>query len=105
MHKIEYLPLAQEDIVNAMGHLMSVLDAPKAAAELLDELDAAVERIAKFPYAFELYHTNRPMRDEIRKLPIKGFILYYAVFPDRVEVRRFLHGRKNRTADVVDQTD
>lgn len=105
MYRIEYLPLAQADVINAVDYLTSVLDAPKAAAELLDELDGTIEQIARFPYACELYRTDRPMRDEIRKAPIKGFVLYYAVFPDRIEIRRFLHGRKNRTAEVVGQIE
>ena len=105
MHRIEYLPLAQADLVNAVDYLAFTLEAPQAAAALLDELDHVVEQISRFPYAFELYRTDRPLRDEIRKAPIKGFVLYYAVFSDRVEIRRFLHGRKNRTADVVGQTD
>lgn len=105
MHKVEYLPLAQTDVVNAVEYLAFALDAPKAAADLLDELDDTVERISRFPYAYELYHTDRLMRDELRKVPIKGFVLYYAVFPDRVEIRRFLHGRRNRTAEAVSQTD
>ena len=104
MYKIEYLPLAQADVVNAVDYLLSALDAPKAAADLLDELDSTVEQLSRFPYACELYHTDRPMRDEIRKVPIKGFVLYYAVFPGRIEIRRFLHGRKNRTAEIVDQS-
>lgn len=105
MHKIEYLPLAQADVVSAIDYLAFTLEAPQAAAALLDELDHEVEQISRFPYAFELYRTDRPLRDEIRKVPIKGFVLYYAVFSDRVEIRRFLHGRKNRTADAVGQTD
>lgn len=105
MHKIEYLPLAQADVVHAVDYLVSALDAPKAAADLLNELDKTVEQISRFPYACELYHTDRPMRDEIRKVPIKGFVLYYAVFQDRVEIRRFLHGRKNRTAEIISQTE
>lgn len=105
MHKVEYLPLAQADVLEAVNYLAVALDAPQAARTLLDELDDAVEQISRFPYACELYYTDRPMRDEIRKVPIKGFVLYYAVFPDRVEIRRFLHGRKNRTAEVVSQTN
>ena len=105
MHKVEYLPLAQADVVNAVNYLIYTLDAPKAAIELLDELDNTVDQISKFPYSCELYCTDRPMRDEIRKVPVKGFILYYAVFSDRVEIRRFLHGRKNRTAEIVGQTE
>lgn len=104
MHKVEYLPLAQADVLDAVNYLAVTLDAPQAAGSLLDALDHAVEQISRFPYASELYRTDRPMRDEIRKLPIKGFILYYAVFQDRVEIRRFLHGRRNRTPDIVTET-
>ena len=46
----------------------------------------------------ELYRTSRPMRNELRKVPVKGFVLYYAVFEEQVEIRRFLHGRRNRSA-------
>lgn len=105
MHKIEYLPLAQTDVLDAVTYLVSALEAPQAAADLLNELDRTVEQLSQFPYAYELYLTDRPMRDEIRKVPIKGFVLYYAVFQDRVEIRRFLHGRRNRTAEIVEQTD
>jgi len=98
VHKIVYLPLASADIIEAVDYIADRLDAPQAAADLLDELDATIQRVAEFPYAHELYRTTRPMRDEIRKVPVKGFVLYYAVFEDTVEVRRFLHGRRDRSA-------
>lgn len=97
MHKVVYLPLAEEDILEAVDYISYTLDEPKAASDLLDELDRTVKQIAEFPYACELYRTDRPMRDELRKVPVKGYVLYYAVFPDRVEVRRFLHGRRDRS--------
>ena len=96
MHKIVYLPLAEGDILEAVDYIAGTLDAPQAAQALLDELDETVERISKYPYAHELYRTTRTLRDEIRKVPVKGFVLYYAVFEDTVEIRRFLHGRKDR---------
>ena len=86
MHKIVYLPVAENDLLEAVEYLAAVLDAPKAAADL--------------PYACELYRTDRPMKDEIRKVPVKNFVLYYAVFPDYVEIRRFLHGRRDRSKGI-----
>lgn len=97
MHKVVYLPLAEEDILAAVDYICYTLDAPKAASDLLDELDRTVKQIAEFPYACELYRTERPMRDELRKVPVKGYVLYYAVFHDQVEIRRFLHGRRDRS--------
>lgn len=101
MHKVVYLPIAQTDLLEAVDYLTVALDAPRAAADLLDELDHTVRQIARFPYAHELYRTDHPVKDEIRKVTVKGFVLYYAVFPDHVEIRRFLHGRQDRSKGIV----
>lgn len=101
MHKIVYLPIAENDLMEALDYLIRVLDAPKAAVDLLEEFDRTVQQIARFPYACELYRTDRPMKDEIRKVAIKSYVLYYAVFPEHVELRRFLHGRRDRGKGVL----
>ena len=102
MHKIVYLPLAESDLIEALNYIAYTLDALKAARDLLNEFDETVQRIAEFPYACELYRTDRPMRDEIRKVPVKNYVLYYAVFQDRVEIRRFLHGRRDRSKGIAE---
>lgn len=103
MHKVVYLPLAERDLMEALDYLVSKLDAPQAARDLLDELDHTVQQIAAFPYACALYRTERPMRDEIRMTPVRNYVLYYAVYPDRVEIRRFLHGRRDRSRGIGDE--
>ena len=97
MHKVVYLPLAEADILEAVDYIAFNLDSPSAAEDLLSEIDKTVKLITEFPYAFELYWTDRPMKDEIRKVSIKNYVLYYAVFHDTVEIRRFLHGRRDRS--------
>lgn len=96
MYKVVYLPLAEADIMSAVDYIALTLGAPKAAGELLDELDRTVMQLSEFPYSCELYRSARPMKDEIRMASVKGYVLYYAVTPDTVEVRRFLHGRRDR---------
>ena len=96
MHRIVYLPLAQADILDAIDYLADRLGNPPAADRLLTELDETVRRIAQFPYAHELYRTSRPFHDEVRTVPVKGYVLYYAVSEDTVELRRFLRGRRGR---------
>ena len=102
MHKITYLPLAERDLLEALDYIAHTLEAPQAASDLLSAFEDAVQRIAEFPYAFELYRTDRPMKDEIRKVPVKNYVLYYAVFRERVEIRRFLHGRRDRSKAIED---
>ena len=104
MHEIRYLPIALDDLNDALKYLLVALDAPQAAEALLDELDETVQRIARFPYAHELYRTSRPMKEEVRKVPVRGFVLYYAVFEDYVEIRRFLHGRRDRKSELIKRT-
>lgn len=102
MHKIVYLPLAESDLLEALDYIANTLGAPKAARDLLNEFDATVNRLAEFPYAYALYRTDRPMHDEIRMVPVKNYVLYYAVYPDRVEIRRFLHGRRDRSRGIAE---
>ena len=102
MYRIVYLPLAENDLMQALNYIADTLDAPEAARALPEEFDNTVQRIAEFPYAFELYRTDRPMHDELRKVPVKNYVLYYAVFQDRVELRRFLHGRRDRSRGIVE---
>ena len=48
MHEIRYLPIALDDLNDALKYLLVVLEAPQAAEALLDELDETVQRIARF---------------------------------------------------------
>lgn len=102
VHKIVYLPLAERDLMEALDYIAYTLEAPQAARDLLREFDETIRRIAAFPYAHQLYRTDRPMKDEIRKVAVKNYVLYYAVLDDRVEIRRFLHGRRDRSPIVED---
>lgn len=103
MHKIVYLPLAESDLMETLNYIAHKLNAPQAANDLLDAFDEVVRSIAQFPYAYELYRTDRPMLDEIRKVPVKNYVLYYAVYQDRVEIRRFIHGRRDRSKGIADE--
>ena len=100
MYKVVYLPLAESDLMEALAYIFHRLDAPKAAGDLLAAFDQTVRHIAKYPYSCELYRTNRPMKDEIRQVPVRNYVLYYAVFQDHVEIRRFLHSRRDRSKGI-----
>ncbi len=96
MRKVIYTPSAKKDIEGAVTYLFFNLSAPQAARDLVRELDATVKRVMEYPYAGSLYRTNGAMRDEIRWAAVKGFVLYYVVTEDTIQIRRFLHGRQDR---------
>lgn len=96
MHKVVYLPEALTDLLEAIEYLNRIFDVSQAANDLVNALDEVIQNISQFPYSHQLYYTNRPLKNEIRKVPVKNFVLYYAVFEDHVEVMRFLHGHRNQ---------
>lgn len=96
MYKIVYLPLAEDDILAAVEYIADKLENPQAAKALLDALDQTAEQLARFPYASALYYTDRPMREELRRVTVMGYVLYYTVKGDTVEIRRLIHGRRDR---------
>lgn len=96
MHKLEFLDTFEADLFGAVDYIAGVLDNPAAAEELLDELNKTLDTVAAFPYAFELYRTDRPLRGEIRKAPVKNYKIYYAVDGDTVTIYRLIHNRRNR---------
>ncbi len=96
MRNVIYTPSAIRDIDASVTYLFFNLAAPQAARDLVRELDETMKRVMGQPYSGSLYRTDKRMRDEIRWVPVKGFVLYYAVTEDTVQIRRFLHGRQDR---------
>ena len=97
MYRIVYHATVRQDLKEAFYYISNTLCAPQAAEDLLDSFDAAIQRIAEFPHSFELYRADYPIYEEIRKVRVKNYVLYYAVFDDYVEIRRFIHGRRDRS--------
>lgn len=94
--KVVYSPLAKSDILEAVNYNAGRLHNPSAAEEILKELDRVIQQISQFPYSCELYRSERPLNAEIRRAPIKNYVMYYVVRQNFVEVWRFLHGRRDR---------
>lgn len=95
MYKIRYLPLAVDDLTENLDYLMQKLCAPQTAAFLPEKLDKTASLLEEQPYAFPVYQAAGPLTDEVRKVPIDNYLLFYSVIGDEVEIRRFICGRRN----------
>lgn len=76
-----------------MDYLASELNAPDAALDFIDEVEAAAKSLAEMPYRHPIYHTSFAVLEEVRWLPVKNYIVFYKVFEEEktVEIRRVLH--------------
>lgn len=95
MHKLKYLPLAQKDLRDIISYIADKLKAPKAALDLVDDLDNSISRLQQFPYSCKLYQAMEPLESEYRMLPVKNYIVFYVVNEHEVEIHRIIYAKMN----------
>lgn len=79
MYKVEYLPVARQDMIEIVRYISKNLQNPAAADQLAIELIRAGDSIPGFPYANPAYTPIRPLKHEYRKLLIQNYFMFYWV--------------------------
>ena len=79
MYKLEYLPIALNDMVDIVRYISNELKNPIAADKIANEFVNSAEALIDFPYSNPVYHPIRPLNKEYRKLLVKNFIIFYYV--------------------------
>lgn len=95
MHRIVYLPLAREDLSNVALYIADTLKAPKAALDLLESIERAIERLGRFPYSCKVYKPEHVLNDEYRMLIVKNYAIFYVATEDTVEIRRIIYAKRD----------
>ena len=95
MYKLEYLPVAQRDMVEIVRYISGELRNP-AAADRLAMVNAA-ESILTFPYALPAYQPIRPLKREYRKILVQNFLMLYWVDEEKklVTVARVVYAKRD----------
>jgi plasmid stabilization system protein ParE len=79
-------------------YIVNKLESPRAAQNLRDEINTAVQTLAQFPYAHALYRSQKPLTKEYRKLRVKNFYLFYVVKENAVEIHRVIYAKRDMEA-------
>ena len=79
MYKVQFLPLAQNDLVEIVGYIANKLHNKQAANRLADEIIKATDTLADFPYAYPAYTPIRPTKNEYRKISVQNYLIFYTV--------------------------
>lgn len=79
MYKLEFLPLARQDMVDIVRYISCDLQNREAAERLSLKLMKAADNILLFPYANPVYTPIRPLKHEYRKLLIDNYMMFYCV--------------------------
>ena len=97
MYKLEYLPIARQDMIEVVRYISMELGNPAAADRLATELIEAGDSILKFPYAQPTYVPIRPLKHEYRKLLVQNYLIFYWVDEEKklVTVVRVIYAKRD----------
>ena len=96
-YRLQYLPLFWDDFERAVFYVRDVLKNPAAAKHLLDGTEAAIFEHAKAPTMAQVYRTTRTRPQPYYWFAVGNYMVFYVVFEDVMEVRRFIYGARDLT--------
>lgn len=97
MYKLEYLPIAQQDMIEIARYISQELHNPVSAEKLAEEMIDSAEKLKDFPYANALYIPIKPLKHEYRKLFVKNFIMFYWINERKklITIVRVIYNRRD----------
>jgi len=91
-YKIEYLPIAQEDLIDIFEYIKD--DNPDAAANFIERIDKAVSKLELFPLLGTIPKDERLQKVGYRMLVIGNYLAFYVIRGNIIEIRRIIHGSR-----------
>lgn len=79
MYRLEYLPIARQDMTDIAWYISHELSNPIAADLLAEEMIESAENLTDFPYAHAAYNPIRPLQQEYRHILVKNYLMFYYV--------------------------
>ena len=98
-YELRYLPVFYDDLVEKTDYIRHQLLNPKAADDLIDEVDRAIRERLSNPDSYEPYESVNDRKYKYYRIYVKNFVVFYVVIPgDRpiMEVRRILYKGQDR---------
>lgn len=93
--KLSFLPLFEDDMLEAVTYISEVLNNPIAAERLVDETEKAIYKRLESPLSFSPYKSKKQREDAYYRIFVGNFTVFYVVKGDIMEVRRFIYSRRN----------
>lgn len=97
MYKLEYLPIALDDMLGVVKYISGELKNPITAKNLSEEFVKTAESLTAFPYSNPCYTPIKPLKHEYRKITIKNYIMFYWIDETEktVTIARVIYGKRD----------
>ena len=88
---LEYLPLFDEELSEAVRYISVELRNPDAAARLVDDVERAITDRLFAPESFEPVQTGKDREHPYYRIAVGNHLVLYCVIGKVMEVRRFVY--------------
>ncbi len=97
MYKLEFLPVALNDMLETVSYISNELKNPIAADRLSEKFVSSAEALADFPYSNPVYIPMKQLNHEYRKTVVENYLMFYWVDePGKtVTVARVIYGKRD----------
>ena len=97
MYNVQFLPIAQSDLLDIAQYIASELGNKDAAVRLVEKIVKSTDTLGEFPYSYPVYVPIRPTKYEYRKLRVDNYLVFYTVDEKAksVTVMRIIYGRRD----------
>lgn len=102
MYKLEFLPVAKDDMLEIIKYISGELKNKQAAENLAEEFISAAESLRQFPYSHQVYSPLKPLETEYRKVIVKNYLMFYTVDEKEktVTIMRVIYARRDLTKQI-----
>ena len=95
-YTLRYLPIAKEDLSNAINYILSEFQNPIAAENTLDRIEKAImKRLEDGPESFAIWHSTKKREYPYRRINVGNYTVWYVVIDNVMEIRRIQPARRN----------
>lgn len=97
MYKLEYLPIALQDIVEIVNYISHTLKNQESASNLAESFIEKAESLLIFPYKNPVCQLIRPLKYEYRKILVENYIMFYRVDEEKklVTIARVIYAKRD----------
>ena len=95
-YTLRYLPIAKQDLVDAINFILNEYKNPIAAENTLDKIEQAImQRLEDGPESFAIWQSAKKREYPYRRINVGNYTVWYVVIDNVMEIRRIQPARRN----------
>ena len=95
-YTLRYLPIAKQDLANAINYILNEFQNPIAAENTLDRIEKAIlQRLEDGPESFAIWPSTKEREYPYRRINVGNYTVWYVVIDNIMEIRRIQPASRN----------